>query len=178
MKTDFLLICRQDGRKGINYLLHAAKILEQKGLDFQLAIAGGGRMLSPNLDLAKKLGLTKVKFLGFVKDTDRLLRTAKVFVFPSVEEGSSAISILEAMKAGLPIVSTDVDGISEDIENNKSGILVEAKNPEKLAAAMEKIMKNPEMAKKLGQEARKQYLIRHGEKNMTGQLKKLMKEII
>ncbi|MBI2020021.1 glycosyltransferase family 4 protein [Candidatus Daviesbacteria bacterium] len=161
VKPFILLITRQDSRKGINFLLHAFAILNQRGIKYSAAIIGGGRMLQANRSLAQKLQLKNVYLPGFTTDPSYFLKKADVYVFSSVEEGSSAISILEAMQYGLPIVSTNVDGLVEDLEDKKSALLVPPKNPQALADAMQKLIQNPKLAKRLGKAAKKAFQAKH-----------------
>lgn len=152
-----LLVCRHDGRKGINFLLHAFALLNKIGVKYQALIVGTGPLLKKHQQLAKKLDLDNINMPGFVADTRPFFNKATLFVFPSLEEGSSSLAILEAMQKGLPIVSTNVDGIPEDLIPNKSAILVPSKNPQALADAIQKLLQNPSLAKKLGMEAKKRY---------------------
>jgi len=63
-------------------------------------------------------------------------------------------AILEACIAGLPIVSTNVGGIREIIKNEKNGLLVLPRNPEALAQAIKKLINEPDLREKLGQNAK------------------------
>lgn len=153
-----LLISRHDGRKGINFLLHAFSILNQRGVSYKAAIIGGGKLFKTHQSLVQKLKLKNVHLLGNIQNLQPFFKKSYLFVFPSLEEGSSSLAILEAMKEGLPIVSTNVDGIPEDLTHNKSAILVPSKDPQVLADAMQKLLQDPPLAKKLGQNARKAYL--------------------
>ena len=174
-KKYILFLSRQDPRKGVNFLLHAMKILMDKGYKVPLLIAGGGDMLSPNKVLAKKLKISKfVKFLGFVNDPKPLMKSCTVFVFPSIEEGAGALTINEAMEMGLPIVSTACDGIVEDLENEKTALLVDKENPNQLADAITKLLDNPWLARRLAQAARKEYLKKFTFENMRLDIKRLI----
>jgi glycosyltransferase involved in cell wall biosynthesis len=64
------------------------------------------------------------------------------------------IAILEAMRAGLPIITTTVGGIPEMIDDGLSGILIEPENPTKIAEALKRLLKNQELREKLAQGAR------------------------
>ena len=81
------------------------------------------------------------------------LAAADVFVLPSREEGMP-IAILEAMRAGIPIITTTVGGIPEMIEDGYSGILIEPENPSKIAEALKSLLKNKELRQRLAQGAR------------------------
>ncbi len=110
----------------------------------------------------------ELKIVSGVTDAVKLLSGFDVYVCSSVKEGFP-YTILEAMRAGLPIVSTNVGGIPEAITPYLSpsplagegggegavGILVPPKNPEALAQAIKQLLVNPELALKLGQNAQK-----------------------
>ncbi len=177
-KKYLLFFSRQDPRKGVNFLLHAMKILVEMGYKVPLLIAGGGDMLLYNKKLAKKLKIEKyVKFLGFVNDPKPLMKKCSVFIFPSIEEGAGALTINEAMAMGLPVVSTACDGIVEDIEDGKSGILVPKEDAGAIAAAVERILESPDLSKKLRLNAKKHYKKRFNLKYMEQDIKRLLSKI-
>ena len=149
-------ICRQDPRKGINYLLHAL-VLVKKQIDCECLIIGAGILRDANKRLARKLQLSSVIFPGAVADIHTILRKSSVYVLPTVEEGSSALSVIEAMSQATPIVSTDCDGIPEDIKHEYSGLLVPPHNSILLAQAIVRLLKDKQLAMKLGSNAKKTY---------------------
>lgn len=151
------IISRHDGRKGINYLLHACVILNRQGIRYSVIIVGTGMLLDAHRRLAKRLNVSNVFLLGFVADPLTLLKKADLYVFPSVEEGSSAYSILEAMQFGLPIVATNVDGIPEDLDHEQSALLVPPFDPEILAASMRRLLEDRVLARRLGRTAKARY---------------------
>jgi len=177
-KKYLLFFSRQDPRKGVNFLLHAMEILIEKGYKIPLLIAGGGDMLPANKKLTEKLKIEKyVKFLGFVNNPKPLMKKCSVFVFPSIEQGSGALTINEAMEMGLPVVSTACDGIVEDIENGKSGLLVSKEDSGAMAVAIERILNSPDLAKKLGRNAKKHYKKRFNLKYMEQDIERLLSKI-
>ncbi len=132
--------------KGLKYLILAAQKLKNKGLDWQFVIIGEGPERSKIENLIKKSNLENNVFLtGFISDAFECLKAFDLFVLPSVKEGQPW-TILEAMAAGVPIVATNIAGIPEMIENEKSGLLVEPTDPEALAAAIEKMLIRPSLA--------------------------------
>lgn len=169
-KPLILLISRQDGRKGINFLLHAFNILNLRGIKYSAAIIGGGKLLNSHKNLAMRLNLNNLYMSDFVANSSFFLKKANLYVFPSVEEGSSALSILEAMQYGLPIVSTNVDGIVEDLEDGKTAILVPPKDALALADAMQRLIQSPKLARKLGKAAKVAFHLKH---NLTKVKKEL-----
>jgi len=154
-----LTVCRQEARKGINYLLHAIKeIVYHYKKDIHFLIIGSGDLLRANMELAKRLKIVDhVRFPGFVRNVEPYLESADIFVLPSIEEGSSAISLQEAMKYGLPIITTDCDGMPEDIIDGFSGLLVPPKNSSRLAEAIVRLLKEPHLRQVLGKNAKELY---------------------
>lgn len=154
-----LTICRQEARKGINYLLYAIKeVVYDYKKDICFLIIGNGDLLQANIELSRKLKVfNQVHFLGFVKNIEPYLGKADMFILPSIEEGSSAISLQEAMKHRLPIITTDCDGMPEDIIDGFSGILVPPKNSSKLAGAIVRLLEDNHFAQKLGKNAKEVY---------------------
>ena len=175
-KKYILYLSRHDPRKGINYLLHAVKILKERNkLKIPAIIAGRGEMLESNKRLAEKLNIKdSVQFLGFVNNPKPLLKNASIFCFPTVQEGAGALIINEAMSLGIPIISTKCDGIPEDIVNNQSGILVEPQNSVELANALEKLMYDEKLAKTLGENARKRFNKLYSYEKMKQDIKKII----
>ena len=176
-KKYMLFFSRHDPRKGVNFMLHAMKILQNQKFNIPLLIGGTGDMFEANKKLAENLGLRNVKFLGFVADTKPLLKNTSAFVFPTMEEGAGALTINEAMSIGAPIVSTACDGIIEDIEDGKSGLLVPMGDPDALAEGMKKLIDNPVLAKTLGKNAKAAYAKRFNFDLMHKDIEKLLRGI-
>lgn len=173
-----MIVCRQDPRKGINFLLHAFKQVLQKVKSVKLVIVGSGTMLEPNKALSKKLGLEKdVIFTGFVANFESYLRKADIFVFPAIEEGSGSLSVLEAMKFGKAIITTHCDGIPEDIIHNRSGLIVPKMDVISLAQAIIKLFDNPRLMKTFGKNAQKRYEKKYSLKLMANDVKKILHEV-
>lgn len=157
-KNYMLYLSRHDPRKGINILLHAMKILSQKEQPLPLIIAGTGELYEANKRLAEKLGLSNmVTFTGFVDDPILLMKKAKIFCFPTLEEGAGALIINEAMSMGIPIVTTACDGIPEDLEHKTSALLVPPGDAAVFADALRTLSHSPALQKRLGLGARQRY---------------------
>ncbi len=129
--------------KGQAVFIDAARNLTAKGLDFQIVLLGGGE------DLEKMRGLVQAEGLGdriLVEgpvERSRILEElarAVVFVLPSFAEGIPAV-LMEAMAAGVPVVSTRIAGIPELIENGKEGFLVPASDVEGLCSVLEAFLR-------------------------------------
>ena len=133
--------CFEDKSKNISGLLESLKIVEEKGIDFQCTLIGEGMDLELMKEKAKNLQLiNKVSFTGLMegqKLADEL--SSGDFLVLSSNYENMPVVILEALASGLPVVSTNVGGIKEMIDDTK-GILVEPRNKESLAEAMIKMI--------------------------------------
>lgn len=153
-----LYLSRHDPRKGINFLLHAMKILSRKIKPMPLIIAGTGELFEANKKLSERLGVSRwVKFTGFINDPVALMKHATIFCFPTLEEGAGALIINEAMSMGLPIVATACDGIREDLKDRESALLVPPGDSEAFAHALEKLIASPTLRTRLGSGAKQKY---------------------
>ena len=133
--------CFEDKSKNISGLLESLKIIYDKGIDFQCKLIGEGMDLDLMKDKAKNLQLiNKVSFTGLLQGqalADEL--SSGDFLVLSSNYENMPVVILEALASGLPVVSTNVGGIKEMIDDTK-GILVEPRNKEALAEAMIKMI--------------------------------------
>lgn len=122
-------------KKGFDVLIRACAILRDDGCDAHLLLGGAGTECERLRVLVRESGLQQhVEFVGWVDSVAEFLNRADVFVLPSREE-PFGIVLLEAMAAGLPIVSTRTDGASE-IFSDESAYLVDVDDAPALAKAM------------------------------------------
>ncbi len=140
--------------KGIDILFKAAKILKDKKQNFQIYIGGGGKGKESLVKLAKNLKIDNIcKFIDDISDKSNYLESLSIFVSPSRKE-AFGINLCEAMERSLPIVSTNVGGIPEVVENNVTGILCPPDNPESLAKSLEYLINDFDKRKKMGENGR------------------------
>lgn len=152
------VICRQDPRKGMATFLRAMQILRSRQVPFQSVVAGNGVFLRQHRRLCKRLGLdSQVSFPGFVPSVEEVLDHTDVYVLPSVEEGSGAISLLEAMRKGVAIVTTRCDGIPEDLVNEKTALLVPMQDEVAMADAIQRLLEQPSLRTRLATAVRDDY---------------------
>ncbi|MBI4948858.1 MAG: glycosyltransferase family 4 protein [Deltaproteobacteria bacterium] len=123
-------------RKGLAVAIRALALLKDKG-DIRLVVIGKGSV-SPYLEEAKKLGVSeRVVFMGPVEGASRYCLAGDIFVLPTIYEPFSN-ACLEAMAAGLPVVTTRANGASEILIDGESGGIVEdPDNHEEVAAKIE-----------------------------------------
>ncbi len=138
-------------RKAYDTLLHAAAILAASGKTFELLVAGEGPERQRYESLALSLGIAHaVKFVGDHPNVSELLATAEIFAHPAISEGLCN-AILEAMAAGVPVVACPTGATPEIIEDGQNGLLVPVQQPPALARAMERLLNDPCLGRRLGQ---------------------------
>ncbi len=145
-----LTVGRLVKRKRIDIAIKAVKLLSDAGVNIGLNIAGGGVMEGSLKALAEKIGVSdKVRFLGIVPryEIASIYACADIFVMCSEHEGMSN-AVLEAMASGLPIISSDCEGISELIEGN--GIVLNQTDETTIAQSIEKLNSDPQLREKMG----------------------------
>jgi glycosyltransferase involved in cell wall biosynthesis len=141
---------RLDAQKGHRTLFEAIPQVP----DATFVLAGEGPERERLEALAAQLGISdRVRFLGRREDVPELLAACDVFALPSLYEGSS-LAVLEAMAAGIPIVSSAIGGTEELVEDGRSGLLVAPGDAEALAAALRRVLGDPGLRKSLAGHAR------------------------
>lgn len=148
-----LWVGRLDPIKGLDVLIKATAIANRT-TPLRLAIAGEGPLRDHLVSWIAEQGLTnRVHLLGRRTDVPRLLKTADLFVFPSRTEGLPN-ALLEAMAAGLPVVATDAPGCRDLIESERTGLLVPIDDSRRLATAIERLLSDRDLARRLADAAR------------------------
>lgn len=139
-------------RKGLEYLIKSFKEIENR--DIKLILIGEGRERKNLEFLVRRLGLKNVEFKGYLEE-EKLIEhynMADMFVFPSLKEGFGQV-LLEAMACGLPIISTNTSAIPEVVGD--AGILVEPRDSQALANAINLLIEDKELRNKLGGKGKK-----------------------
>jgi glycosyltransferase involved in cell wall biosynthesis len=127
----------------------------------RLVIVGDGPDRAALERLARDLGVgASVIFAGMTNNVAPYYALADVFVLPSLSEGSPNV-LLEAMAAGLPVVATRVGGVPEIAADGTSALIGPSKDPAFLAHAVDRLLGNPDLARRLGAAARRAVLSRH-----------------
>jgi len=141
---------------GIEYLLEAIPLVVDKIPATRFVFAGSGSLTDRYREFVSKHCLDEnVEFLGLVphEKMPRILVSCDVYVTPSLSDGSSA-TLLEAMACAKPCVASDIPGNREWINDGVNGILVAPRDPQSLAEAVIRLLKEPETAGRLGRQAR------------------------
>jgi len=160
------VVARLEPVKGVEYFLRAAARLQQLNLDKKIRylVVGGGSLSAELINLADDLGLEgKVIFTGFQRDVFKYLAAADIYVQPSLNEAMGR-TVLEAQYMKLPVVVSRVCGLPDTIKEGITGLLVPPGDPEALAAAMESLVKDDGLRRRMGEAAGSWVL----EKDLTG----------
>jgi glycosyltransferase involved in cell wall biosynthesis len=144
-------------KKGYPYLIEACRLLIDRGYDVRLRIVGGGEMKDALRRHIAEVGLDeRVELLGARPQDEviELYRTATVFALPCVvldngdRDGIPNV-LVEAMRLGLPVVSTAVSGIPELVGDETTGLLVPPRDAEALASALARLLDDAQLRARL-----------------------------
>jgi len=151
----FLVASRLVKDKGIQEVIAAFSELHAKYPETELHIIGDG----PDAQLFKNqsANIPSIKLLGHQSQPLSFMASADVFVHPTYHEGFS-VALVEAGMMSLPIIATSVGGNVEIIKNKVTGLLVPAKDSSSLLSAMEDLLNDTALRKRIAENARKQYL--------------------
>lgn len=153
--------------KGLDVLLDAAARLAAAHPDLLFQVAGEGEMRQSLEQSARECGLEKrFQFLGAVADVPMFLTGLDVAVLSSRAEGMSN-ALLEYMAAGRAIVATEVGAAPDLIEDNVHGLLVPPGDAGRLADAIDRLLRQPELARRLGEAARRRSRDRYSREAMV-----------
>lgn len=136
--------------KGQQYLIEAARRLAPKYPQMHFIFLGRGKDEAWFRELAQ--GLDNIIFEGFVDNVGDYLEVFDLFAFPSLQEGLGSI-LIDAMRAELPIVASDVDGIPDLIHDQENGLLVQPADSVSLAAAIRRLHDDQQLATRLAAQA-------------------------
>jgi len=152
-----MMVARLLWDKGIGEFVNAARLLHKRGVAARFVLVGDpdpeNRACIDISTLNAWRAEGVVELWGFRSDIPEVLSEATVACLPSYREGLPK-SLIEAMAAGLPCVTTDVPGCREAVRDGDNGFLVPAKDAQALAEAVERLISNPSLARRMGQRGR------------------------
>lgn len=157
-------------------LIEAVKNLSY--LQFVLLVVGDGEFRIPLEKYVYENKLSKnIIFLGQRSDVPSILNASDIFVLSSLWEGLPYV-VIEAMMSGLPVVATNVGGVSELVDDGITGFLVPPKDPYALADAIKKLIDDPKLRKKMGDLGRKKALDSFTLNKMLSQIWQVYYEVL
>jgi glycosyltransferase involved in cell wall biosynthesis len=155
-KKVVLFVGRLIPRKGLQFLVEAAKHVIKENADAVFIIVGNGPLRNELISQLETANISRnFIFLGDVKENvlPSVYDCADVFAFPSVQEGQG-IALLEAQASAKPVVAFKVGGVMEAVLDGNSGFLVERGSSDALAEAILRLLSNPALRRKIGTKGR------------------------
>jgi glycosyltransferase involved in cell wall biosynthesis len=150
-----VMVARMDQQKDHPTLIHALAALKHKA--WQLELIGDGPRRPDLVSLVRRCGLeNRVSFLGESSRVAQRIAKYQIFVLTTNFEGFP-LSILEAMRSGLPVIATDVNGVSEQVVNGDTGLLVGKRNIASVQNALATLIDGPRLRKQMGDSGRHLY---------------------
>jgi glycosyltransferase involved in cell wall biosynthesis len=150
-----VMIARFEPQKDHTTLLRA--LAQLKATPWELDLIGDGPLRAQAGALVAELGIgQRVRFLGFRRDIGEQLAAHELFLLISHWEGFPR-SILEAMRAGLPVVASDVGGVRESVLQGQTGFVVPPQDVGALSARLETLLGDPGLRARLGAAGRRRY---------------------
>ncbi|MFO7951710.1 MAG: glycosyltransferase family 4 protein [Bacillota bacterium] len=154
-----------------------AALGDLKEYPWQLTLVGEGPGLAEAKKFARQLNINeRVAFLGTRDDVPHILANAQAFVLSTQREGFP-LSVLEAMRAGLPVVASRVGGVPEAIQDGENGSLFAPGDKEQLKQILKVLLADPGKRKKMGEVGRKLFLERFTLDKVFPDIYALYKEI-
>lgn len=170
-----LYLGRLEESKGVHSLLHAFAAIVQP--DVILVIAGNGTMQQSLENLAEELGIVQnVRFAGYVpiEAAPQFYSIAWMFVLPSITVATGkepwGLVVNEALNQGVPVIATDAVGAVAGglIQDGYNGIIVKEQNARELAAAMRRLISQPELRQRMSVDAKNSIQAWTYERNVQG----------
>ena len=153
LEADSLLlgmVCRLVQQKGISCALQAFHQIRDRFPSAHLVIAGDGPLRGKLGALADELGLSdQIHWLGWRSDAVDLIAAFDLVLLPSLWEGFGLV-LLEAMSRRAPVIASRVSAIPEVVSDGETGILVEARDVDGLAAAMSRLLEDRALRQHMG----------------------------
>jgi glycosyltransferase involved in cell wall biosynthesis len=159
-------------------LLQALTLLPDGDQAPHLLVVGDGERREELEQLAHRLGLgSRVHFLGWRDDLETILSGLDVVICSSKNEGTP-VALIEAMAAGVPVLSTDVGGVGDLVTHGETGWLVPPADPSALARGIERLLRDPALRRRLAAGARPVVLERHDVKGLIHRMETLYEGVM
>lgn len=175
-----IMVARFGAQKDHKTLIEAVALLRDRGLRPAVYLAGGGkerhRKLAEQLTAEKDL-VDQIRFCGLLRNVPERLCSTRIAVLSTHYEGMP-LALIESMAAGCAVIGTRVPGVQEILKNEHNGLLCEHQDPQGLANAIERLLRNEELARRLGSAARLEALEQYGRTRMNEQYEQLFIELV
>ena len=159
--------------KGVRELVEAGRILRARGIGVQVRLVGkpddASSVSVPESDLQAWHDQGDIEWLGHRDDIAQIWAQAAIAALPSYYREGIPRSLLEAASCGRPVVTTDMPGCREIVENGVNGYLVVPGDVVSLADALEKLIRDPSLRARMGRAGRERVLQHFTERQVVGQ---------
>jgi glycosyltransferase involved in cell wall biosynthesis len=152
--TRILYVGRLKKYKGIDLLIAAVRRLSQRWKDVELVVAGKGDFEPGLRALASHLGVSdRVTFLGYVSEEEKvsLMKSSRVFAYPSMREGGWSISCAEAMRCGMPVVASEQ--VADTVKHGVTGLVTPFGDAASLTQSIATLLADGNMWNRMSQNA-------------------------
>lgn len=177
-----LLAARLLWSKGVEEFVEAARLLKQRDQSAQFLLAGtpdeGNPDTVPEEVLQQWCDEGLIERLGHVDDMVELLASVHVMALPTTYGEGVPRSLIEAAASGLALVATDTPGCREIVVNEQTGLLFPSRDVTALANSIERFIKDPKLANRLGQAARAKAVSEFDEKIVVGRTIEVYEELL
>jgi glycosyltransferase involved in cell wall biosynthesis len=179
-KRSLLFLSRVIREKGIIELIDAYSILKRTHQMFQLCIAGNGDDLRYVNDYVAKKNIQDIHFLGHVTGEEKFkaFGKASIFCFPSYYGEGMPIAVLEAMALGLPLVSSQVSGLKDILEDGKNGLILGRIEPHEIADRISELVENDGLRDRISENNRKYAAERFHPRRCAERLENICRSVV
>lgn len=165
-------------QKGVIFLLRAMPLILKEIPSVKLLIIGDGPLRKELMDTAISLNIQdNVIFIGERRDTWSIFPILELFVLPSLWEGLGIV-LLESMVHAKPIIATNIPSVNEVIEDGRTGLLVPPRDPEALAKAIMRLLKDPKLRSNLAQNSREKVVRRYASERMVEEVNRIYSDLL
>jgi glycosyltransferase involved in cell wall biosynthesis len=148
-----------DSQKGHAILFKALIEVKNKYSDIILLVIGDGKKKKELMALSNRYNLNNsILFLGYRKDIEEINNIIDIAIVPSIDFEAIPYSIKDAMRAGKPVITADIGGCREAVDDGINGLIVPPKNVDLLSKAILQLLENKELRVKMGAVGRKLFL--------------------
>jgi glycosyltransferase involved in cell wall biosynthesis len=169
-------------RKGQIYILNALRKIKELDLEIYskiiLFLVGDGEDYHLLRNYCEQNGLNNVIFTGYKANYVDYIACSDIFILPSVEHEDMPLVVLSAMKLGKPIVATEIAGITEEIENFRSGILLKVERLDSLYLEIIKLYRDSNLRQYYGENAMKRFNEHFSQSRVYSEIRALYNKLL
>lgn len=165
--------------KGHGYLLEAAASLRAKMPELRLLIVGDGPMRQRLEQQVGEMGLMDiVRFVGNQDNPEVWLNTLDLFVLPSYGDEGVSQAVMQAMASRLPVITTAVGGMTDAVQHEETGLLVETKDASAIAGAIERCVRDKGLSQDLSDAGYQRAQVHFGRERMADRMEAIFSDAV